>query len=504
MPIIDSLADIAALRESIDIECKLAQGRDGTGALPHDIWETYSAFANTYGGSVFLGLRETADKTYELAGIERPDVVLETFWQTINQTAKISQNIIAAHQVSVLRIESKYIIHIRVPQATRQQKPIYLGGTPFNGNTYRREHESDQKCDNETVQRMLDQRTEDESDRRILAGTSITDLEPTSIARYRKTFTLNRPGHPWIKQSNDTFLHNLRVLQKPSSTATPNLTLAGLLMFGRWSIIRQYAPDYRAEYREYKEQEGYHWADKVITDGNWSGNLFDFYHRVYGRLSDTLVLHQHESQSVPEANTSPVADAIREALINSIIHADFSIGLSILVVRRPDMIAFRNPGEMRVPVDQALQGGVSDCRNKLLRKMFSMLEPRPDKAPGLATIYRSWQWQHWRRPWLYEKSDPPQTLLEMRMLPLLPQKLISKLENIFAKKIIEVNHLQQVILATALSEGEVTFQRLLTLSGERSSRIAEALRDLEAQGLLRKSAVGRHAVYALNATQAGL
>ena len=55
---IETLGDIATLRESSEVECKLAQGRDGKGKLPEDIWESYSAFANTDGGDILLGLRE--------------------------------------------------------------------------------------------------------------------------------------------------------------------------------------------------------------------------------------------------------------------------------------------------------------------------------------------------------------------------------------------------------------------------------------------------------------
>lgn len=46
---IRSIEDIAALRESCALECKLAAGRDGKGAVPEDFWPTYSAFANTSG-----------------------------------------------------------------------------------------------------------------------------------------------------------------------------------------------------------------------------------------------------------------------------------------------------------------------------------------------------------------------------------------------------------------------------------------------------------------------
>jgi len=55
---IRSLADLTLLRESVELECKLAAGRDGQGALPDDFWPTYSAFANTAGGVVLLGVRE--------------------------------------------------------------------------------------------------------------------------------------------------------------------------------------------------------------------------------------------------------------------------------------------------------------------------------------------------------------------------------------------------------------------------------------------------------------
>ena len=64
-----SLDDLSLLRESVDLECKLAAGRDGTGAVPEDFWPTYCALANTAGGVIALGLREKQGQ-FEVAGIQ--------------------------------------------------------------------------------------------------------------------------------------------------------------------------------------------------------------------------------------------------------------------------------------------------------------------------------------------------------------------------------------------------------------------------------------------------
>ena len=63
---IETLEDIAALRESVDIECKLALGKDGKGAFPKDAWETYSAFANSSGrATVYFLAKARLEDTYK-------------------------------------------------------------------------------------------------------------------------------------------------------------------------------------------------------------------------------------------------------------------------------------------------------------------------------------------------------------------------------------------------------------------------------------------------------
>ena len=190
--------------------------------------------------------------------------------------------------------------------------------------------------------------------------------------------------------------------------------------------------------------------------------------------------------------------ALREALANVLVHADYSDRASVLVVKRPDMFGFRNPGLMRIPAEVAIRGGEHDCRNRTLHKMFRLVGVGEQAGSGIPKIYGSWASQHWRAPALYERVEPyNQTLLELRMVDLLPKDLLASLRKVFGAGFDALGQNQRLTLAAAASEKVITHARVREMTALHPFDATRLLQDLVHDGYLEAHNPGRGAVYCL-------
>ena len=102
--------------EKVDIECKKAEKN-----VPKSAYESYSAFANTKGGYIILGVREDKTKTdpkdrFIIQGIEDAPKQKEDFWNTINGN-KVNINLLTDDDVGIVEDGSIRLIVIHVPRA---------------------------------------------------------------------------------------------------------------------------------------------------------------------------------------------------------------------------------------------------------------------------------------------------------------------------------------------------------------------------------------------------
>lgn len=490
---IKTLEDISLLRESSELECKQASGIDGKGAIPKDMWETYSAFANTDGGTIILGLKEKRGQ-FSIVGIDEIGRVQADLFNTANSN-KVSTNLLTNDSVQKIIIDGKNLLVIYVRRAKREERPIFLNGNPFE-NSYTRAHEADQKLPAERVKRMMAEQIEDSRDNEILPFFGMQDIDLESLRIYRQNYANLNPTHAWNELDNQSFLKMIGGWRINRETGEQGLTVAGLLMFGVHPVIQEKFPYYMLDYQERPEAKTERrWVDRLTLDGSWSGNIYDFSRKVYRKLVEDIKIPFVVEEGVRQEDT-PVHIALREALANTIIHADYTGRASVLVVKRPDMFGFRNPGTMRVPIEIALQGGEPDCRNRLLAQMFRYIKFGEQAGSGLPNILDGWKSQHWKVPLLHEASQPyEQTLLELRMIDLYPQEVVTELRKNFGDKFSKLSELERTITITIYSDFYLSHQQLCSQTSAHTREVTLALVKLERAGIISSSGEHRGKVY---------
>ena len=90
------LSNLGQYRENNRLEAKKALG-----GLPHSIWETYSAFANTLGGLLLLGVEEHRDKSLHTVDLPDPEGMADEFWDMVNDPKTASVNILSRSNISI-------------------------------------------------------------------------------------------------------------------------------------------------------------------------------------------------------------------------------------------------------------------------------------------------------------------------------------------------------------------------------------------------------------------
>jgi ATP-dependent DNA helicase RecG len=487
--------DLKALSESEELEFKLAQGKDGRGKLPDDFWPTYSAMANTRGGYVVLGVKEKKG-LLSIAGILDVNTVQKQLFDIANNKAKVNLNLLTNKDVQQININNKFLLVVKIPAAKREHKPIYLNNQPMK-ETYIRLHEGDQHCNEEQVKRMMAEQVESCRDDKILSGYNFDDIDLDSLKAYKNLFAAAKPQHLWLELELFEMFKKLGGWRKDRASGEEGVTLAGILMFGTWDAIQEAMPNYFVDYRERDEANTERWVDRLYPDGSWSGNIFDFYRRTYRKLTTELKV-PFELQDGVRLDESKAHEAIREALVNTLVHADYTGRSSILIVKRPDLYGFRNPGLMRVPPELAVKGGESDCRNRRMHQMFLMIGAGERAGSGVPKIYSGWKWANWRTPKLYEKQLPSeQTLLELSTVSLIPKEITELLGSLFGDSFYSLDELEQMIVTTAAIEGWVNHERSCQLTSKHSRDVTLALPRLVDKGFLVSSGEKKDKSYSL-------
>ena len=249
-------------------------------------------------------------------------------------------------------------------------------------------------------------------------------------------------------------------------------------MFGdEYNIVRHF-PEYFLDYREELDPTT-RWSDRLqSSSGEWSGNVCDFYFRVYNKIIKDIKV-PFKMVGGERVDDTPVHKALREALANCLINADYH-GLRGVVIRKePDKLVLANPDYIRTGKKQMRLGGESDPRNKALMKMFNLINIGERAGSGVPNIFNVWADEGWEEPIIEERFDPDRTMLSLSFKKSDDKKPTIKSDD---KKNTKTGKQQEKILNHMEENKEYRLQDFCDLLGLKETRTKEILKPLISDG----------------------
>ena len=490
--------DLLQYGERVTLECKKAET-----ALPKSVWETYSAFANTNGGYIILGIEEnrfaeSIEERFKIYGVRNAEQQRKDFWNTIN-SEKVSGCLLKDEDVQIVQYDDSItLLVIHVPQAIYRNKPIYINGNVYKG-TFKRNHEGDYHCDESEVKAMIRDANEDGNDGNLLDYYTMDDIDMPTLKSYRNEFENRNIGHAYNQLDDKEFLKQFGAYTIDRSNGKEGLTLAGLLMFGKGLPVRERFSNFRMDYVDLTHLQGdMRYSDRLTYDGTWENNLYNFFRKVLTKLTSDLK-RPFRLEGMQRNDDTPAHKAIREALTNSIIHADFFLSGSILRIEKHDScFCFRNPGTLKLPVSQIYEGGSSKARNPRIQNMLRMIGYGENLGSGFPTILDACKQERWRKPDLDEMTELKEVRMKLWMLSMYPKEVEEFLQKLLGDSYKNLSSDALSALSVAYVEKEVSNQRLQTLLEKNSLEVAKVLKLLTDIDLLIADNKGRWTTYKLN------
>ena len=355
-----------------DFEVKTAKSE-----LPKNIWETVSAFANTIGGWIILGVSQRGN-TFEMDGVGNPEKIEQDFTTVLRSGNKFNQPLLFKSQK--LEVDSKIILAFYI--ASSKVKPVYIN-SPVN--TFLRVGSGDQRATDGEIMAMYHDQSFGIKSEEFVSGTSIADLNVVSMETYRNHLKFYNSGFPYNNLGDEAFCKKIGIC----SNTTGELSYGSLLMFGKQDSIRASMPNFWVDYIEIPGISVATAKPRYTFRMQEQENIWEYYNVIIQRLR----LYADNPYTTTPMGISPDDDsqlyALREGLINFLAHSDWFSPMHPTIRVFRDRIEFQNPGGFIVPVNRVLQEAISLPRNPIIIKLFRFAKLSENAGYGIDKM-KSW------------------------------------------------------------------------------------------------------------------
>ena len=396
------MTDYTILREDITHELKTSKT-----SLSSSFWETYSSFANTNGGTVYLGIKRIAQGNNEIVGVDDPFKIKKELMDLVNNKSKVNVNLLDDKSIVIVEAApNKKIIEVTIPKAQSINKPVYINDNIKN--TYKRNYEGDYLCSTEQIQSMLLDKDISSFDfRQNEFGITVEDVDKDTFKSFAGELSYYTKEPKFLSMEKEALLDKLGLLS--NKNGTQYLTNAGVLLFTNASKISKVYPRFQLDYQEQLTNTT-KWDYRFDSDNlNNTGNLLEFYNIVLNRLKIGMP-NTFKLDGDVNIGDNDFTSVLREAIVNAISNCDYIVG-GIKIVKYADKIVFINTGDIKVGLKQALKGGITVPRNAQIHTLFRRTGIADKSGTGIPMIFEMCSKFHLPEPILLEDFDNNCTVL---------------------------------------------------------------------------------------------
>lgn len=178
--------------------------------------------------------------------------------------------------------------------------------------------------------------------------------------------------------------------------------------------------------------------------------------------------------------------AVREAVTNMIIHADFMVNGLLRIEKYDDRIVLTNPGLLKLPLEQIYHGGESKARNQRMQNMFRMIGYGENLGSGFPLILNAWNEKHWMKPELLEQTELMQVKLTLYIQNNVASGSSNDPVNDPINDPINLTERQKLILQTFSEEKSLSRERLCEKTGLSDATAKREIAFLKKAGYLER------------------
>jgi len=339
-----------------DIEWDNFEVKTAKTDVPKDVWETVSAFSNTSGGWIVFGVSQKK-KAFEIVGVDDPEKLENDMLTTLRSKTKF--NIKLSPLATRYKIDGKNILAFYIPSS--DIKPVYFNGVQ---NTFIRTGSGDQQASEFEINALYRDQAFGSMSEKTVEGTSANSLNKASYKRFREYLKGFNPNLHYNSMEDDEFNQRLKIV------TDGKLTYGGLLFLGTNAAITDHFSDFRVDYLEIPAPNYADAEPRYTFRVEEQENLWEYYFVLFQRLriyaNNPLTIGE---MGIGHEDTKEI-DALREALVNLLIHTDYFSPMKPRIRVFTNRIEFENPGKLPRTVEELMKTDETLPRNPVLAKLF--------------------------------------------------------------------------------------------------------------------------------------